>query len=500
MKKGSISVFLSLILIPVMILIMTLLESVRYRGLALIIDQAGRAASDSVFAGYDRILFDKYGLLFYDGSFGLGLTQYERIEEEFGEWFIKNTSFSEGGSFFETGYPSVEVTKVIHATDYQGSIFVGSVLKAFPFEKAGDLLNKMKKDLSSIRKHKKDEPSPIIGPEIPKFPQGYVPKILSAFGRRTLSPEGEKEETDPGKYEDLLNSGLVGQSKEVRKKGYLSLVIPKGRTISGNAFKTDEFPSRIAFDDRELSSSDFMKDEVKKTIFNEYLMDHFSCFTDGEKEGEGIRYGLEYLVFQEDSDDKNLKKVLDIMLLIRETMNLATIMQSERMRSEVKTLALGIVGWTGIEGLVPLAETLIYGAWSYAESLSDLKALLSGNRVPLLKKEDEFYLSLASSGAFFNGEEGAFGDYKEGLSYKDYLRLFLFTRSLENLSYAAMDLVQYERSGNDRAYYMMSQIYAMEFKVEVDSGPLFTTLPFVRSALGIPKDLTIRTWFSESYD
>ena len=99
MNRGSISVFLALVLVPVLILTMALLESVRNQGMAVFTETAGYAAADSVFAGFDRDVFDEYGLLFYDGGFGLGLTYVKTVVEEHGGKISVDSELNLGTKF-----------------------------------------------------------------------------------------------------------------------------------------------------------------------------------------------------------------------------------------------------------------------------------------------------------------------------------------------------------------------------------------------------------------
>ena len=89
-KKGSVTVFLSMLLTAVLVISLVLAEAARSSGLKLNAQQAGQAAIDSVLAGFDRELLEEYGLLFYDSGFGKGLPQYEDIEAEFETYFMEN--------------------------------------------------------------------------------------------------------------------------------------------------------------------------------------------------------------------------------------------------------------------------------------------------------------------------------------------------------------------------------------------------------------------------
>ena len=74
--------------------------------------------------------------------------------------------------------------------------------------------------------------------------------------------------------------------------------------------------------------------------------------------------------------------------------------------------------------LLDLVKYSILFAWTFAESVSDLNILFSGGRVPILKSDATWRLSLANMLSFRSHLNG--GDLGEGLYYKDYLRIRLF--------------------------------------------------------------------------
>ena len=504
-RQGSISVFLALILIPVLILVMTLAESVRCHGLKVNVLEAGYAASDSVFAGFDRSVFEKYGLLFYDGGCGLGLTQYELIEKEYQQYFEKNVSQAGlllGGSFFAVRDSSACITDIIHATDYQGMVFVTSALDYYKYDKAGEVLSDILRKLGLIQSGEKikeqadaDQASGVFRTMKAAAHLNLAKEVKRLTSSELMGEEGPPPEED---YSDILSSGIIGQSNDVRTRGWINLAMPKGRTMSGYQVITNDFPSLTAVDERDDVGGNIFTDLLKKVAFDEYLLDHFTCFTD-VSERNGLQYELEYIIFGEDKDNDNVKKTWNRMLLIREGMNLMSMAGAETLKAQAKALAALMIGWTGIEPLVLLLEVLLEGAWCHAESICDMKELLAGERVPLLKKETEWHLSLGDVAGFFSGNGAPEKTSQEGMNYKDYLRILLYLTNFQNTSYRTMDMVQHNEQKTGRVFLMASQIYAMEFRVFVWAGQIFTGLPFVRKQLGLGSDYFFVHYYSGAY-
>ena len=60
-------------------------------------------------------------------------------------------------------------------------------------------------------------------------------------------------------------------------------------------------------------------------------------------------------------------------------------------------------------------------------------------------------------------------------------------------------MVQHNEQKNGRTFLMASQIYAMEFRVYVWAGQIFTGLPFVRKQLGLGSDYFFINYYSGAY-
>ena len=147
MKRGSISVFLSLLLSASLVFVLVVAEASRYAGLRLTARQAGAAAADSIFASFDRGLLEDYGLLFYNGGRGAESIRCELIENDYQHYFYENANKNRqltGGSFFRIGRADADVTEVITAVDYNGEIFVRSALDFFKYDGVSELADRIR--------------------------------------------------------------------------------------------------------------------------------------------------------------------------------------------------------------------------------------------------------------------------------------------------------------------------------------------------------------------
>lgn len=89
--------------------------------------------------------------------------------------------------------------------------------------------------------------------------------------------------------------------------------------------------------------------------------------------------------------------------------------------------------------LAPLLQNILLGMWALAESAADVKNLLDGGKVPLIKKDGQWSLSLL--GILSGNFEGS-GKKKDGLSYQAYLRVFLGLMDQDKKAARSLDIVE----------------------------------------------------------
>ena len=81
-KDGSITVPLCLALTALAVFILGLLEAVRYDGLSMDAKEWANLMAESLFAGYQPVLFDEYRMFLLDGGFGKGVCDIGRMQDE----------------------------------------------------------------------------------------------------------------------------------------------------------------------------------------------------------------------------------------------------------------------------------------------------------------------------------------------------------------------------------------------------------------------------------
>lgn len=224
--------------------------------------------------------------------------------------------------------------------------------------------------------------------------------------------------------------------------------------------ETEDYDSRISefTKDEEVSLSGVVGDAGKYVLeefcLDSYIQDKFGSYTakvpDWKK---SLEYQWEYVVAGGDSDKKNLSSVLNRILLIRAVANFAAIYRDSGKKAEAYTAAAAIVGFTGLEPLIRLTQTIILIVWSIVEGLVDLAGLLQGRDVPVVKSPSGVLTSFSQlfqiSGKTITGRAKKWKKAgKDSFGYREYILLFMaFTKKSTRL-YRVMDMIQWDMVKN----------------------------------------------------
>lgn len=137
---------------------------------------------------------------------------------------------------------------------------------------------------------------------------------------------------------------------------------------------------------------------------------------------------------------------------------------STKKQQEALTIAAAITTAVGQPELTEPVKHAILAAWAYAESLSDVRILLDGGKVSLVKTDEQWHTQLnrLSSSVMENGGK----QQQKGLSYKGYLQILLWTVSNEKLAERAMTLIEKNTGVQmDRMVCRMNCSYEYEARV-----------------------------------
>lgn len=255
---------------------------------------------------------------------------------------------------------------------------------------------------------------------------------------------------------DKEKEGFLEQVGNMAGKGMLELVLPEGTVVSGTDLRLSGTPSvqrktdggglKEKDRDGDSQSTGFLtgaRTLIQRLIIGEYDIRFFKGFKKEMQKGEF--YELEYIIHGKKKDKDNLSGVAARLVAFREGLNLIHILSDSEKRQEARSLALTIVGGTGILPLVSVVAFFIMAVWALGEALLDVRCLLEGKKVPVFKTVSDWKLDMAGllemgrSGSLIDGEGGGDGS---GIDYEGYLRILIFGGYDTDLVYRMMDVMQ----------------------------------------------------------
>ncbi|SFG34009.1 DUF5702 domain-containing protein [Oribacterium sp. WCC10] len=178
--------------------------------------------------------------------------------------------------------------------------------------------------------------------------------------------------------------------------------------------------------------ADSTANPVEIAILGEYALKYFNYYhpgtpSNGELPPSG-NHGLEleYLLGGKESDYKNLSEFVTRLVTLREGLNLIYLYTDSAKRNEARAFVTSFLCVTANPALISVFTFFVLGIWALAQSIKDVKTLLSGGRVPVFHDSGTWSMDIGGLLDFGqNRSIDADKTNKKGLSYRDYLRTFL---------------------------------------------------------------------------
>ena len=444
-ERGSITLFLALILSLLLSLVCTSIESVRMASARTQILNSMDIGLYSVFGQYDRKLLEEYDLFALDGSMGGGQLNLAKICDNL-ESYMKpvlkqNSQKLELHQSGLTGYRLL--------TDECGEVFYQQIVQ-YMQETLGSqgvqlLLNKMsdreRKTEEADLKAKQAETGGSIDRYDSEMNQASQKSRQAAQEAENRQQQEGQISTQPAPTQPQADNP-ISIIKRIMKMGILELVLPPGREISTRTVSKDTMVSG-----RQLQQGMEMPDGVTAdssytsgVLFQQYLMNHLGNYTDPSK--ESLAYQMEYVFGGRDNDIDNLKSVASKLLFIREGVNFACLMADNVKRTEAQALAAAIASGFLVPPAAVVIESALLLCWAFAESVLDVRELFAGGKIPLVKTSADWQISLSNLSSLMEGLDSMRKNNEHGLSYEDYLQVLILPVSKEKKVMRAMDMIE----------------------------------------------------------
>ncbi|GAA6411566.1 hypothetical protein K040078D81_56830 [Blautia hominis] len=371
----------------------------------------------SVFSEYERDLLEEYDLFFLDSGYGGGAIDAFRVVQQMENSMDLTLKTGIRGSRRE----NCSITGYRLASDNGGEAFCAQAAEAVRKHLGTDAVKRLKEYLSNtgevIEQQQEQKEA-----GVPPMPEEPVPDDTSVS---EITPDNNPLEV----------------IKRIRTMGILGLVLPDNAVISEKEADVSVFTSNRnlqkgmgSLGGRESGTSD-------KLFLQAYAMNKLGTYREPVNPG-ALDYQVEYIVGGKGSDRENLKKTVNRMLLLREAANAAYLYTDPEKRAQSGTLAASLCTALLIPEGAFVVEKLLLLGWAYGESLLDVRQLMAGGKVPLVKNSAGWQLALSDIGQIFSLLQDGQAKNTSGLDYNDYLQILLFTSSRNNLTFRCMDMIE----------------------------------------------------------
>lgn len=408
MVTGEMTAFLSLVFLLLLSLVGAVLESASIQVMKNEKRADAGRATESIFAEYQKELLEEYQIFALEGSYETGNMSEANILNRLSLYGAENME--------------KDIEKIKYLTDDKGQEFYRQAVE-FERVKTGAAALDEFTGKSSVWKEQ-EEQAEKYGKE-------------NTETNKELGRMLEQEENSlPSENNPLENIS------ELKTSSLLEIVLPEGFSLSQKSVSAAQLVSH-----RELQKGyGTFAERPGKTgdtiFFNLYLLDSFGNAANPKGE-RALDYELEYLLEGKESDAANLEAVTKKLCLFRLAANYGYLLTDTEKQAEAEALAGTLCMLLVSPEIIPVVKQALLLAWAYGESIMDVRALLGGKKVPLIKNKESWQLSLSALTRLGEGggiQEGR--DTEGGYTYEKYLQVLLFLEKKEVLTMRALDLVE----------------------------------------------------------
>lgn len=451
-NRGQITIFLSLLLIVMLLLGCTAIEIANICMNKSKVCQAVHGAVENLKAGYNRELFDRYHLLLLDKTNG-GMGEAS-LEETINEYLAYTL---EGEKLVINDIRLSEVAGVLDNDCEELKNQISEYMELYWKKEAGENL------VNYVLQEKRSTEN--IHAEI---------------------ATGKSEESS--KSSDWSGDDPREVIREGTKEGVLNLVLPEGRKLSKTDIDTSELPShgKTNFREPDMEYLDFsdveklqetFKDEktgnrnkLQENIYGvSYVLQCFDYFTCEREYGNLLECEAEYIICGKSNDYDNMQAVVNRLILHRLPVNMVSLLGDSSRLAEIESVAAVLSLAPGIT--YGAAKYLLIAAYSYAETIVEIKALLSGKHIPLIKNGDNWLTDITNPGGF---AEISAKDYRgaDSIDYKGFL-MVLLGENVKDMYYRIGDVITINLRESDTVFSLENYIFGFSFDVDIAGQPVF---------------------------
>lgn len=434
--KAYLTVYLSLVFGIILSLLLTLTEGAATGAARLQSELVADMGMDSIFAEYHRELLNQYDVFYIDDSYGMEKGGLGRTQMHLADYLSyncnpnKDNKLSGRNCFLKLENPYLEIEAAAYATDNCGEVWKAQAIDYMRDIYGIGMISQCKGYLSITQnqalatRNLKEE----LAEQKQEFEESLVQKEIY---------ETDLETQDGYSYTDLddLWDSISG-------RGILNLIMTD---VSDKVVHKEEYVSN-----RKINQGCGLPKYVEKPtglddelLYGEYIMQKCGNYRNRKTES-GLDYEVEYILYGKESDLSNLRECAEHLLALRAVSNYIYLTTKDTVKkSEVDAVSVLICTLLTVPELSEALSAILLGTWAYVEAVADVRCLFDGGRVPLIKEQGEWNTDLwGLLKGMVSYEEIQSGSDSTGLSYQDYLRIFLGMMDRQDKVMRSLDIVE----------------------------------------------------------
>ena len=405
--------------------LLSLLEAGRFQEIRRLADIQTQIGLESVFAEYNTYLWEDYRLL--------ACNQKDVRDNFIRICDSRLVDSTQGTNFYQFAVKELKFEGYTRLTDGDGRAYIQAVTEYMKenlmYETAKNIYDQYE-GIKNIQ-------------DTSDFDISDIDKALNKIKEgesvgSTGESEGDSKEKDliEEKKDTEEKKNILEIIKEVQKQGILALVIEDTSHLSEKSMDLSKVVSK-----RKLTDSFYPEleevDWYNQVLLQQYFLTYMSNYLDNKN--HSMEYELEYLLGGKSTDIENMKAVVNQLLSIREAANFLYLINQPEKVEEARLMAVAIAGISVNAAIIEAVKIAILSAWAFVESILDIRTLLSGERISLVKSDDAWTMDLDYISDIESGYTKA-KNCKNGLSYKEYLGILLLFQDENQLAKRGMDV------------------------------------------------------------
>lgn len=461
-KKASITVFLTLLLLLSASFFFALLETARIKGLGTKADIVSDAALESVFAEYQKEIYENYGLLMLDCAYGSGNFAIENVEKRLQEKNLNNLKQSEK-ELYGINLTECKMTGYQLLTDDGGNVFRHLAARTAKREALVQEVDDFAEEIQ--QKESLEQENGTVEERLEEANKTIEEVEQAKNTENTEEKVGDISAQKP--QEEVKNP--IEDANQWKKSAVLSLVVRDESQLSNKAIALEH---TLEHRQKETGNLPVQGAILEELWFVKYLETHMGSYRQISS-NHALDYEWEYILNGESSDRDNLKETVKSLIMIREIANMGYLIQDQQKCIEAEELAVALMGWSMNPPVVDATKWGILAAWAYSESILDVRALLEGRRIAWIKNAEQWTTGINQTGEAVDGFAMA-KDCENGWDYLKYLQFLICMKKDSAVNYRSMDIIEVNTNAMyGKSIQMDHMMTGCESRVSYEAEPLF---------------------------